>query len=78
MVNMPNISVRIRKREPYAPLSNLVIKSIGQVGNVFHARYELETGDVVFRFQLDFAAERLNFSVFDDIAVSDTGTAEFA
>ena len=78
MVNMPNISVRIRKREPYAPLSNLVIKSIGQVGNVFHARYGLETGDVVFRFQLDFAAERLNFSVFDDIAVSDTGTAEFA
>jgi len=78
MVNMPNITVRIRKREAYEPLSNLAIKSIGQVGTAFHARYESETGDVVFRFQLDFAAERLNFSVFDDIAVHDTGTADSA
>jgi hypothetical protein len=59
-------------------LSNLVIKEMGQAGSVFHARYESVTGDVIFRFHLDFATERLNFSVFDDIAVRDTGTAQGA
>src|SRR4029077_17672582 len=77
-VEIPDISVRIRRCEPYEPLSRLTIKEIGQNGSVFHARYESVSGDVGFRFQLDFAAERLNFSVFRDIAVQDTGSAESA
>jgi hypothetical protein len=77
-VSIPDISVRIRKRAPYAPLSNLVIKEIGQNGTVLHVRFESKTGDVVIRFQLDFAAERLNFSLFQDLAVKDTGTPDSA
>ena len=33
---------------------------------------------MIFRFALDFGAERLNFSVFDDVGVKDTGTPESA
>jgi len=41
-------------------------------------RFESKEGDVIFRFALDFGNERLEFSVFDDICVKDTGTAESA
>lgn len=78
MLEIPDISVRIRNREPYPPLSNLTVKEVGQAGKVFHIRFESKTGDVIFRFALDFGAERLNFSLFDDVGVKDTGTPESA
>jgi hypothetical protein len=78
MVEIPNINVRIRKRDPYEPLSNLSLKEIGQNGKVFHMRFASKNGDAVVRFQLDFGAERLNFSLFHDLGVKDTGTAESA
>jgi hypothetical protein len=78
MVSVPDISVRIRKRAPYAPLSSLGVKQIGQNGKVLHIRFESKGGDVVIRFQLDFGAERLNFSLFHDLGLKDTGTPESA
>lgn len=78
MVEIPDISIRIRKRAPYGPLSGLSVKEIGQTGKIFHIRFESKTGDVVIRFQLDFGAERLNFSLFHDLDVKDAGTAESA
>ncbi len=78
MVEIPDISVRIRKRDPYKPLSNLSVKEIGQNGKVFHIRFESKSGDVIIRFQLDFGAERLNFSLGRDLFAKDTGSAESA
>jgi hypothetical protein len=78
MLSIPYVSVRIRKRPPYAPLSNLRVKEIAQTGKVFHIRFESKSGDVVIRFRLDFGAERLNFSIFQDLGVKDTGTPESA
>jgi UDP-galactopyranose mutase len=73
---IPDINVRIRRREPYAPLNNLTCKELGQNDHLFHMRFESKEGEVIFRFALDFSSERLQFSVFDDIAVVDTGSAE--
>jgi hypothetical protein len=41
-------------------------------------RFESKEGDVIFQFALNFGNERLEFSLFQDIRVKDTGTAESA
>jgi len=74
----PDISVRIRRRDPYAPLSNLTVKQVGQNGKLLFMRFESMEGDVIFKFALDFGNERLEFSLFRDLGVKDTGTAESA
>jgi hypothetical protein len=68
---IPDISIRIRRRDRYAPLENLTIKELGQIGKQLHMRFESKDGD-------DFGAERLEFSVFHDLVVKDMGTAESA
>jgi hypothetical protein len=77
-LEIPDISVRIRRRDPYAPLENLTLKELGQVDKRLHMRFESKDGDVVFGFVLDFGAERLEFSLFDDLAMKDVGTTESA
>ena len=78
MLEVPDISVRIRRRDPYEPLNNLTVKEVGQNGKLFFMRFVSKEGDVIFQFALDFGNERLKFSLFDDIRVKDTGTAESA
>jgi hypothetical protein len=78
MVEIPDISVRIRKRDPYKPLSNLSVKEIGQNSKLFYIRFESKSSDVKIRFQLDFGAERLDFSLGRDLFARDTGSAEAA
>jgi hypothetical protein len=78
MLEIPHISVRIRRREPYAPLGNLVCRALGQDGKLCHMRFGSTEGDVIFQFALDFGNERLEFSVFHDVTVTDTGSAEAA
>jgi hypothetical protein len=46
MLSIPCVSVRIRKRPPYAPLSNLRVKEIAQTGKVFHIRFESKSSNV--------------------------------
>jgi hypothetical protein len=77
-LEIPDIKVAIRKRSAYAPLCNLSIKEARQEGTMLYLAFGSKVGDVGMRVQLDFAAERLNFSVFDDLAVADTGSAESA
>jgi len=77
-LQIPDISVRIRRRDPYAPLSNLTVKQVGQKGKLLFMRFESMEGDVIFKFALDFGNERLEFSLFRDLGVKDTGTAESA
>jgi hypothetical protein len=78
MLEVPDISVRIRRRDPYAPLNHLTVKEVGQNGKLFFMRFESKEGDVVFQFALDFGNERLEFSLFRGLGVKDTGTAESA
>jgi hypothetical protein len=78
MVNIPRIDVRLRRREPYAPLSNLMPLQLGQDGSLAFIRFGSDDGTVRFDVTLDFANERLVFDLFNDIAVLDTGTAEAA
>jgi hypothetical protein len=78
MVEIPDISIRIRKRDPYTPLTNLSVKDMGQDGNLFHMRFGSKDGSVMVRFVLDFSAERLEFSPFDGARIKDTGGASGA
>jgi hypothetical protein len=77
-LDVPDISVQIRGRDPYAPLNNLTIKEIGQNGKLLFMCFESRERDVSFQFILDFGNERLEFSPFRDFAVKDTGTPESA
>ncbi|MCP1829122.1 hypothetical protein J2R76_005822 [Bradyrhizobium sp. USDA 4532] len=79
MVDIPNIGVRIRHREPYVPLSNLIIKEMTRSGpHALRLVYNLADDLIVFRVTLDFAEERLHFSLFTDIGYRDDGTAASA
>lgn len=78
VIDVPDISVRIRQRAPYGPLEGLRCKSLGHSGNLVHMHFESLRGDVKFRFSLDFGQERIVFDVFHDIEVRDTGSADSA
>lgn len=78
MVNIPRIDVRLRRREPYAPLANLAPLELGQDGSRVFLRFGSDDAAVRFDVTLDFANERLLFDLFSDVAVVDTGTAEAA
>jgi hypothetical protein len=78
MLEIPDISVRIRRKENYHPLEGLRCKSVGHSGKLVQMLFESAQGDIQYRFSLDFDAERIVFDLFSDISVSDTGTAESA
>jgi hypothetical protein len=78
VLQIPDISVRIRRKEPYAPLEGLRCRHVGYVGNIIYLTFASLRGDVEFRFALDFGAERIMFDLFADICVRDTGNAESA
>jgi hypothetical protein len=78
MLEIPNISVRIRRKERYAPLEGLRCKRVGRSDKLLHMHFDSLQGDVEFKFSVDFGAERIQFDLFRDIGVRDTGTAESA
>jgi hypothetical protein len=78
ILQIPNISVRIRRRENYAPLEALLCKHVSYEDNLVHMHFESLEGDIAFKFSLDFGNERIEFDLFSDITVRDTGTAESA
>ena len=79
MVDIPNIAVRIRHQEPYAPLLNLTIKEMTRGGpHAIRLVYCLGDDLIIFCVTLDFAEERLHFSLFTDIGYQDDGSAEAA
>src|SRR5262249_20947356 len=75
---IPRVSVRIRRRQTYAPLEGLRCKSVGHDNTTTYLHFESVQGDVRFRLALDFAAERMLFDCFADIDISDTGSANSA
>ena len=78
MVAIPDISVRIRRQAHYAPLEGLRCKRVDQDGQLVHLQFESPQGDVKFCFALDFGTERIQFDLFQDISVGDTGSADSA
>jgi hypothetical protein len=78
MLQVPDISVRIRRKAPYAPLDGLRCRHASYVGQRAKMTFASVQGDVEFGFVLDFGAERLGFDLFSDVGVRDTGTAESA
>jgi Methylamine utilization protein MauJ len=78
MVDIPDISMRIRQKESYAPLEGLRCKHFGHTGKHVHMHFESLQGDVKVDFSLDFENERIMFDVFSGIGVRDTGSAESA
>ena len=77
ILEIPDISVRIRGREQYPPLEGLRCKHVGRRDKQLHVHFASLQVDVEFRFSLDLGAERIHFDLFRDVAVRDTGTAEF-
>jgi hypothetical protein len=77
-VEIPDINVQIRRRDPYPPLSNLTIKEVAQGGSVLRLRFESNTGRITIWFDLDFAEERLKFDMFRGLVARDTGSADSA
>jgi hypothetical protein len=77
-LDVPDISVRIRRREPYAPLEGLRCSGAGYVGKIIYMDFQSAEGDIQFRLALDFGAERMIFDPFIDVRVRDTGTAASA
>ncbi len=78
MVEIPNIGVRVRRKEPYGPLSNLTVKELTRGQHNIGLLYASEDDFVQFRINLDFANERLHFNLFSDIGFADTGSAASA
>jgi hypothetical protein len=78
MLETPDISVRIRRKENYAPLEGLRCTHIGHEGHRLYMEFESLLGDIKFRFALDFRDERIVFDHFADIWVRDIGSAASA
>jgi hypothetical protein len=78
MVEIPDTSVRIRRKAHYGPLEGLRCTRLGQDGKLVYLQFESPRGDLKFRFALDFGAERIQFDLFHDVDVGDTGSAESA
>lgn len=77
-LQIPDISVQIRRKESYGPLEGLRCKHVSYVGKAVYMNFELLQGDVEFRLALDFGAERMVFNIFADVRGRDAGTAELA
>jgi hypothetical protein len=75
---IPDISVRIRRKENYAPLEGLRCKHVGHTGKLVYMHFESLQGDIMLRFTLDFGTERVALDLFRDIGVRDTGTTQSA
>jgi hypothetical protein len=78
-VDIPVISVELRRQPPFAPLSNLTPKEMQRDGpHSVVLIFESPDGRTQFRFRLDFANERLVFNWDRDIGHTDSGDADSA
>jgi hypothetical protein len=77
-IEIPDVSIRIRKRDSYKPFNRMQLDAIRQNGRVLHLRFVSTTGDVGIQVQLDFAEERLRFDLDTDLLATDTGSARAA
>ena len=71
-IEIPLINVRLRKHRTYAPLENLNPISCTQDGKTLNVLFQSCDGSVKLRLGMNFAAERLEFDMFRDIALRDS------
>jgi hypothetical protein len=69
-LEIPDISVRIRRKDSYGSLDGLRCRRVGYVEKTVYLEFRSPAGDVEFRFALDFGAERIVFDLFADIGVA--------
>jgi hypothetical protein len=78
-VDIPNIGIQLRRKPPFAPLSNLAVKAMHRDGpHSLVLLFESVDARTQFRFRLDFANERLVFNDDADIGHKDLGDADSA
>jgi hypothetical protein len=78
IIDLPRINVRLRLHPPFAPLENLHPVEIHQNKSVLFVRFQSDDRNLQIQFHLDFASERLQFNMFHDVAMRDSGTADGA
>ncbi|MET4170374.1 hypothetical protein ABIB99_001456 [Bradyrhizobium sp. LA6.1] len=79
MVDIPIVSVQLRRHPPFAPLSNLTIKEMHR--DTLHSVlliFESPDKRTQIRFRLDFPNERLVFDWERDLGHKDMGDADSA
>ena len=70
-IDLPMISVELRRRAPYGALTALEPVEFGQEGSILHLRTRSKDQCVWFQVHLDFANERLCFDAFNDLNACD-------
>lgn len=78
VVEIPALSVELRKHEPYGPLTNLQPVFLDQNSSSVTLLIESVDKCFGFRCRLDFAAERIHFDIENDLQVKDDQTAACA
>ena len=79
MVDIPDISIQLRRKAPFEPLSNLTIKAILRDSpHSVALTFESSNARTQFRFRLDFANESLVFNDDTDFGHTDAGDPESA
>lgn len=73
-IDLPMISVELRRRAPYGALTGLAPVAVGQEGSILHLLTRSKDQCIWFQVHLDFANERLCFDVFKDLRADDDGT----
>jgi hypothetical protein len=73
-IDLPMISVELRRRVPYGALTGLEPVEFGQEASILHLRTRSKDRCVWFQVHLDFANERLCFDAFNDLHACDDGT----
>lgn len=64
LVDVPDISMRIRRKEPYVPLEGLRCTGLGYTGKQVRMQFQSLQRDIEVDFSLDFEGERLLFDIF--------------
>lgn len=78
LIDLPQINLRLRRHGPFAPLEKLSPVEVGQDGSVLLVRFGSDDGNVHIQFGLNLETERLEFDMFRDFAIRDSGTADGA
>ena len=79
MVEFPELSVQLRKHEPYKPLERMRPFGLRQIGTTIHIGLKSLSERARFLCILDFEQERLHFNIHTDLTINrDDGSPEYA
>jgi hypothetical protein len=78
MVDIPTMTVQIRGKAPYRPLTNMSPVRVGHENGIIHLVLESPDKRGQIGFRLDLPAERLHFELSEDLIYRDDGTPDSA